>query len=168
MTAEEIRDLGYLSWRDPMAWMERMKGKRWDNMVEKEKQHYNDLLSQPNIQKEARQMEKEIKGAKQYMDYLSFKIGCGTVEIQIDPLGQYLWKWIWQKKHSIAEDIDVQGNIIWYINPRKDRPYEKTLLCEDSRGRQIWSKPGVSSQVAVVGELCYFVKVVDYFKERVD
>ena len=163
MTAEEIRDLGYLSWRDPMAWMERMKGKRWDNMVEKEKQHYNDLLSQPNIQKEARQMEKEIKGAKQYMDYLSFKIGCGTVEIQIDPLGQYLWKWIWQKKHSIAEDIDVQGNIIWYINPRKDRPYEKTLLCEDSRGRQIWSKPGVSSQVAVVGELCYFVKVVDYF-----
>ena len=54
MTAEEIRDLGYLSWRDPMAWMERMKGKRWDNMVEKEKQHYNDLLSQPNIQKEAK------------------------------------------------------------------------------------------------------------------
>ena len=73
MTAEEIRDLGYLQWRDPMAWMERMKGKRWETMIQKEKQHYQDLLDQPTVQREARQMEKEIKGAKLHMDFLQFK-----------------------------------------------------------------------------------------------
>jgi hypothetical protein len=163
MTAEEVRDLGYLQWKDPMAWMERMKGKRWDNMIEKEKEHYNSLLNQSTVQREARQMEKEIKGAKQYMDHLSFKIGCGTVDVMLDPQSQFLWKWIWEKKYKIADDIDVQGNIIWYISPRKDRSYEKTLICEDSRGKEIWSKSGVSSQVAVVGDFCYFVKVIDYF-----
>jgi prolyl oligopeptidase PreP (S9A serine peptidase family) len=163
MTAEEVRDLGYLQWKDPMAWMERMKGKRWENMIEKEKQHYQDLLNQSTVQKEARQMEKEIAMAKRYMDFLQFKIGCGTIDILIDPNSNYLWKWIWEKKYKMADDIDVQGNIVWYIESRKDRQYEKTLVCEDSRGKQIWSKSGVSSQVAVVGEFCYFVKVVDYF-----
>jgi hypothetical protein len=57
MTAEEVRDLGYLQWKDPWAWMENMKGKRWETLVKKEKQHYRELASQPIVENQARQME---------------------------------------------------------------------------------------------------------------
>ena len=37
MSTEEVRDLGYLKWKDPWAWMETMKGKRWENLIKREK-----------------------------------------------------------------------------------------------------------------------------------
>jgi hypothetical protein len=45
MTTEEVRNLGYLKWKDPLAWMESMKGKRWENHIKKEKQHFNELAT---------------------------------------------------------------------------------------------------------------------------
>ena len=54
MTGQEIRDLGYLKWRDPLAWMETMKGKKWENLIKKEKDNFNELATQPAVQREAR------------------------------------------------------------------------------------------------------------------
>lgn len=163
MTGEEVRDLGYLKWKDPWAWMEKMKGKRWENHIQKEKQHYNELANQPYVQREARQMEKEIIAAQQYANLPGFKIGCGTVDIILVPNSRFLWKWTWAKKAKPAYDIDVQGNIVWYITSDEDEHYQNLLICEDSTGRIIWSKPAVSSQIAIVHDLCYYVKVIDYF-----
>ena len=49
MTGKEIRDLGYLKWKDPFAWMETMKGTRWNSLIVREKQHYNQLISKPFV-----------------------------------------------------------------------------------------------------------------------
>jgi len=167
MTTEEVRNLGYLKWKDPLAWMESMKGKRWENHIKKEKQHFNELATQPSVEKEARQMEKEIIQAQQYSDIAGFKIGCGTIDISLPVSYKFNWKWAWDKKgkEKAASDIDVQGNIVWYITPDdEDTHYKNKLICESSDGKVIWSKKAVSSQIAIVGELCYFVKVVDYFR----
>ena len=85
MTGEEVRDLGYLKWRDPWAWMEKMKGKRWENLIQREKEYYNELVNQPHVKREARQMEKEIMDAQQYSNLPGFKIGCGTIDIILVP-----------------------------------------------------------------------------------
>lgn len=163
MTANEIRDLGYLKWKDPWAWMESMKGKQWENLIKKEKEHYNDLLSQPNVKKEARQMEKELLLVQQYTKLPSFKIGCGTIDIYFIPNYKFVWKWSWNKSTKPAVDIDVQGNIVWYITG--DDEYNKNILiCESSDGKVIWKKKNVSSQVAIIGELCYYIKVINYFR----
>jgi prolyl oligopeptidase PreP (S9A serine peptidase family) len=163
MTGEEVRDLGYLKWKDPWAWMEKMSGKRWESLIQREKRHFNELANQPLVEREARQMQKEIKEAEQYTDLPGFKIGCGTIDIKIVPNSRFLWKWTWSKKEKPAYDIDVQGNIVWYITSDEDEHYDNLLICEDSTGKRIWSKPAVSSQIAVVGELCYYVKVTNYF-----
>jgi len=166
MTTEEVRDLGYLKWKDPLAWMESMKGKRWENHIKKEKQHFNELATQPSVEREARQMEKEIIQAQQYLNLPGFKIGCGTVDIILASGYKFVWKWIWDRKgkEKAASDIDVQGNIVWYVTP-DDVEYNKNkLICESSDGKVIWSRKAISSQIAIVGELCYYVKVVDYFR----
>jgi hypothetical protein len=67
MTTEEVRDLVYLKWKDPLAWMESMKGKRWENHIKREKQHFNELATQPIVEREARQMEKELIQSQQYL-----------------------------------------------------------------------------------------------------
>jgi hypothetical protein len=164
MTGEEVRDLGYLQWKDPWAWMETMKGKRWENHIQRERRHFNQLANQPHVEKVARQMEKELTAAQQYANLPGFKIGCGTIDIILVPNARFLWKWSWAKKGKPAYDIDVQGNVVWYVTSDEDKHYQNRLICEDSTGKRIWSKPAVSSQLAIVGELCYYVKVVDYFK----
>jgi hypothetical protein len=167
MTTEEVRDLGYLKWKDPLAWMESMKGKRWENHIKREKQYFNELATQPTVEREARQMEKEIIQAQQYSNVQGFKIGCGTVDITIVTTYKFIWKWAWNKKgkENPASDIDVQGNIVWYITPDDENTYYKNkLICESSDGKVIWSRKAVSSQIAIIGELCYYVKVVEYFK----
>ena len=60
MTGQEIRDLGYLSWKDPWAWMETMKGKRWNTLIQQEKAHYHELSSQPHVARTAKQMKEEL------------------------------------------------------------------------------------------------------------
>lgn len=164
MTSNEIRDLGYLKWKDPWAWMETMKGKRWENHIQREKNHFNELVSQAGIEKEARQMEKEIIEAQQYNNLPSFKIGCGTIDIFSAANSRFTWKWSWNKKGKPAYDIDVQGNVVWYVTSDEDINNKNKLICEMSNGKKIWSKSTVSSQIAVIGELCYFIKIVDYFR----
>jgi len=164
MTANEIRDLGYLKWKDPWAWMETMKGKRWENHIQQEKNHFNELAKSPGVEREARQMEKEIKDAQQYNTMPSFRIGCGTIDIFSVPSSRFIWKWSWNKKGKPAYDIDVQGNVVWYVTSDEDAHNKNKLICETSTGKILWTKPAVSSQIAVIGELCYFVKVEDYFR----
>jgi protease II len=164
MTAEEIRDLGYLKWKDPWAWMEPMKGKRWENLIKKEKQHFNELSTQPNVEKETRQMEKELLLADQYTKLPSFKIGCGTIDIFVVPQYRFVWKWSWDKTVKSALDLDIQGNIVWYVTSDEDEHNKNLLICESSDGKRIWTKKAVSSQIAVIGELCYYIRVVDYFR----
>jgi protease II len=164
MTGEEIRDLGYLRWKDPFAWIEPMRGKQWDNLLRRERQYFNELVSQPGVEREARQMEKEIIDAQEYCKLPGFKIGCGTIDIILVPNYRFVWKWVWKKTVKPAVDIDVQGNIVWYITSDEDVYNKNKLICESSDGKVIWTKKAVSSDIAVVNELCYYIKVIDLFR----
>lgn len=164
MTAEEVRDLGYLKWKDPWAWMETMRGKRWENLIKRERSHFNDLAKQTNVEKEARQIEKEIEDVQEYSKLPGFKIGCGTIDIILMPNYRFVWKWVWNKSARPAADLDVLGNAVWFITADGTVPNKNKLVCESSDGKVIWSKSNVSSDVAVIGDLCYYVKVEDYFR----
>jgi len=163
MTGKELRDLGYLKWRDPWAWMETMKGKRWEMLITREKQYYNELISQPYVQHEVRQMQQEIEDARQYLELHPFKVGCGTIDVLLTASSKFYWKWTWLKKKTPAYALDVQGNIVWYVTSDEDKNYKNLLICEDTAGNKIWTKSAVSTQIAIINNLCYFVKVEDYF-----
>ena len=156
----EIRDLGYIRWRDPLAWMEKMKGSKWNAMLQTEKEHYHDLEKQ--VKKESHQMEKEIQHVQQY-SRLSFTIGEGSINIEFVSELRFNWRWAWEKKEKPAYDIDVQGNIVWYVTSTEN-DNTNTLMCEDSTGNVIWSKKDVSDEIAIIDEFCYYIKVVEYFK----
>jgi len=120
MTAQEVRDLGYLAWRDPWAWMETMKGKRWENLIESEKRHFHELSSQPRVEREARQMQQEIENAVQYVSMEGPTIGNGGITISILKGRDMYWNWTGSKEKKRFADIDTQGNMVWYITDDDD------------------------------------------------
>lgn len=163
MTAEEIRDLGYITWRDPHAWMERMKGKRWEALIQKEKHHFHKLSSQQHVSRLANEMEDEITNVRQYMNLSGFRLGNGAIELSITPKSRMEWRWAWDKKSIPAEDIVVEGNIVWYIDTDTTH-YTNQLYCQTADGKTLWKKKSVSTEVAVIGSKCYYIKITGYYE----
>lgn len=163
MTGQEVRDLGYIAWKDPLAWMETMKGKRWENMLQREKQHFHELSTQKSVERETKKMEQEIKDTQQYLTLDGYTIGGGAVDIIMKGNSDLFWKWSWNQKQTEMEDIDVVGTTVWYSTKGNNSSYDNEIICEDSTGKQLWKKSGVSSQVAVIHPYCYYVKVLNYF-----
>jgi len=163
MTGQEVRDLGYIAWKDPLAWMETMKGKRWENMIQHEKHHFHQLSTQRCVERNTRHMEQEITDAQQYLTLDGYTIGGGAIDITIKGNSDVFWKWSWGKKQTPMEDIDILGTTVWYITKGDNTSYDNTIICEDSAGKQLWRKSGVSTQVAVIHPYCYYIKVLDYF-----
>lgn len=163
MTAKEVRDLGYLAWKNSMAWMEKMKGKRWEKLLEQEKRHFHELSTQPHIEATAQHMQREIDQAQQYVHCKGATIGNGSIMISIMYGRKTYWNWVWSTRKTQFVDIDTEGNMVWYIIEDEHDPYQNVLICEDSSGKIIWKKKSVSNQLAVVGHLCYYIKVLNYF-----
>jgi protease II len=161
MSSDEIRELKYISWKDPQAWMETMKGKRWHQLLKNERQHFHKLTNQAYVQRLSKKFKNELAFAKNFERQEIFKIGNETVFIAL--YGKFIiWRWKWSRHKFIAFDIDVTGDAIWYTTPFTQNQVK--LVCQHSDGRIIWEKKYVSEEVAIIGDLCYYISTVDYFK----
>ena len=49
--ATEIRNLGYIAWKNNLSWIEKQKGPKWDLLVEKENKNFTDSLKGLSIPK---------------------------------------------------------------------------------------------------------------------
>lgn len=162
MTGQEVRDLGYLAWKDPWAWMEPMKGKRWETLLQHEKAHYHHLASQPSVKHKIKTIHQEMVLTQQYLLWDGLSAAGGAVEIKFDPYDGMCWKWAWKKKWTAIEDFDIQGHLICYVV--SDRvTYENELICQDMDGHIRWRKKNVSTNIAIVGSHCYYVKMESHF-----
>jgi protease II len=162
--AADIRNLGYIVWKDPWAWMESMRGKRWENLIKREKQHYHDLVSQRTVAKIKKEMETELEDVDQYMNMPSITVGCGNINIIMFSGSSCRWKWAWTDKYEYATDMDTIGQYVWYSKNIDNEIYGYEHICKDATGKEIWKKREVSPQIAVIGSYCYYIKMIDYFK----
>ena len=100
--AADIRNLGYIAWKDPWAWMETMKGKRWENVIKREKQHYHELSSQRSVTKVKKEMEQELEDIEQYTSMPPITVGYGNINIIMLSGSSCRWKWSWTNKYEYA------------------------------------------------------------------
>jgi len=162
--AEEIRNIGYLAWKDPLAWMESMRGKRWENLIKQEKHNYHTLCSQRGIISVAKEMEKELANASQYTNVPPISIGCGNVDAVVFSGSSCQWKWKWEKEYEFAFDLETVGPYVWYSTNVEDNSYQYEHICVDNTGKVCWRKQHVSPQMAVIGDLYYYIRLIDTFK----
>ena len=162
----EVRNLPYLSWYDPDAWMENMSGSRWFKMINKEQALYDSLLKKSEVAKLIPEFTEEMKQVEPMSHLPVFTIGGGVIKISLERAGKFKWSWAWEDKQHDAYDIDVKGQTVWYIITENETdPYKRNaIICETIDNKVIWKKDHVAQQVFVRDGLCYYIKVEDYFR----
>jgi len=161
MTGKEVRDIGYLAWKDPYAWMETMHGKRWATLLYHEKQNFNTLAKQ--VTKETRHIQQEIEDVYQYLDLPPFIVGNGSLKVSFTYEEKFKWSWVWLTKYTVVDDLDILGNHIWYVIEDDNKSYKNKIVCQDAKGKIVWTRNEVSSDIAVIGDFCYYIMVTNYF-----
>lgn len=159
MTAESVRDIGYLAWKDPWAWVERMSGAKWKAMLSSEKKNWNTLISQDSVKQNVTEFRKLVEKATEYIDAEVYSIGCNSIYISYSKKDSF-WRWKWSKRRERFYDIDFQGNVVWYVRPDMTESSSlNELVCKTSYDKVLWKKKFTSSDIATADNLCYYIKV---------
>ena len=144
-----IRDVGFLCWKQPSAWMERMYGTRWNSMVKRENKLFKD-----QVKKVASEDTLLIK-AHEFLEadgsmFFSHK----NIIIKVVG-GQYEWFYVNSKKTHIVSDIAVSDLI--YVTRDIGNGAQKYRVECIKDGKVLWHKDGVGSEVCIKGDKCYIL-----------
>ena len=156
----EVRDLGFLEWRDPLAWMEPMKGDRWKKTVAAEKEHFVRSAKTLINEAELNTIYKELLYSRR-ADLQQPLILYSHVAVVMD--GSYFleWKWLCTEHRISAINLtaDVDGNV-WDICESAIGDQKDTLrYWKKGATKPTWTHTGVSDDLYVMGDLCYFFEV---------
>lgn len=166
MTGEEIRDIGFLRWRDPFAWLERMKGFAWANLLQKENTTFDTavkmIASKEHVQEIKNIFQKE-KNKHQVHDI--FQSG----DVLISPLGRQDLEWHYkgEEKRSATDLISI-GDLCWCIEEDSEGREVYNVSCyKKGTNLPLWSrKTSIGPFFAVRNKLCYIVEATGELQYR--
>lgn len=158
MTAKEIRDIGFLSWKDPDAWMESMSGPRWDALVAEENASLKAEIEANVQQKQINTFKEEITKAQGHYDLESFESG----PIRITPLGTFSIKWRFatDQNYVYARDACSDGTHVVYTHDIGKGSEKYELVCLDAKTRKVcFRRSPVGPTVSLEKNRIYYLGV---------
>ena len=159
MTGESVRDIGYLAWENKLAWIENMKGPKWQQLLRREKTYWNALTHPQKVQTHAAQFEREF--TKEVVPYLtpSEVMIAGVIMITLHHGGAIEWRWRWSTHKRKAVDLDTDGTHVWHTIEDPKDSYRYIMTCETMDGTILWQKHDTSLEICVVRDDCYYIKL---------
>lgn len=145
-----IRDLGFISWKQESAWMESMKGVRWENMVERENKLF---LSKLNVSKDdLLAKSEEFRVAKKVIHFVYENIIINYIN------GENI-EWYYEddssKKYSAA-NVFKYKNYVYQIRDLGKGSKNYVLECLNKH-KVVWKKENVGSYIFVNDDICYYL-----------
>jgi hypothetical protein len=160
LTGNPVRTLPFLEWQNNSAPLETMRGKVWKQALARERTFFNALVKRAHITSLQKEMQKELTATAPISSFNYLTLGGGAVQIQVSGSSNFYWKWAWSNKSHYVSDLDLWDNKVYYITEDEKDRYISNLTCQDAAGHIVWSKHGISGQVAVKDGLCYYVSVI--------
>ena len=152
----EIRDIGFLKWSDPLAWMETMTGPRWKSVIRSEAQRFQAACKNLIDPSEKERIWKELFYASSLEKRESSRLG----KIQFTFITQMSVEW----KSDVsslrsARDIAIHNNNVWEVIDSGDgaESYEVSYW-KYGGATPVWSHKGVGPQVLILHGRCYFLE----------
>ena len=158
LTGNPIRELPFLAWRNNTANLETMRSSLWKRTLARERTFWNALVEKAHIKQLQKDFEEELYQAAKPLNF-RMRIGCGAIEIYYGNGGTFHWRWDWSKHYHYASELDFYENKAYFITDNKKDTYISNLTCQSIEGHNLWTKHGISGQVAVKDGLCYYVNV---------
>ena len=153
-----IRDIGTLQWKDPLAWMESMKGAAWLRTIKKENQYAHAAL-----EGDLKSVENQFKQAREEHTLADI---FEHDSIFITPNGTYSYTWRWKDDATLHETgaVTCVGDTVWAVEADKEGKEIYTLSCYKKTGRVWHSNTSVGPYICVAGDLCYVVEATSILR----
>jgi Prolyl oligopeptidase family len=159
-----IRDIGTLQWKDPLAWMESMKGAAWLRTIKKENQYAHAALdAHAALEGNLKSVENQFKKAREEH---TLKDVFEHDSIFITPNGTYSYTWRWKDDMHIHEAgaVTCIGDTVWAVEADKEGKEIYTLSCYKKTGRIWHSKTSVGPYICIARDLCYVVEATSILR----
>jgi hypothetical protein len=166
MTGEEIRDIGFLRWRDPFAWMERMKGGNWTSLLTKENKTFEtavSMIASKEHLSEVKQRFKESEDHHQVKD--SFQSG----DVFVTPKGYLSVDWHWKGEPIRSASVLLsQGDLCWCIEEVGEGREIYNVMCyQKGKKLPVWKRESsIGPFLAIEQNLCYLVEATGELQYR--
>jgi protease II len=161
MTSVEIRDTPFATWRDPDAWMEKMRGPQWKAVLRQEKayaQKYGDLHA---VKKRLGSFRAYYEKASDKDTHLRFTAGNGQVEIIMLNRFFLQWRFTNSRQWHMCRDLAVSpAGDVWNTHDigSGSETFQLSYFPKDST-KPLWHKSPVGPDVAMKDGLCYYLGV---------
>lgn len=164
--ASAERTVHGVTWKDDLAWMEEMKGIRWNTFIKGQQETWAKRIAplKSDIQVLALELE-----AAQYISHAPlFRAAGNTIEIAYKG-GILEWKWKNDRNIRQASGLDARrGGYVWLTEEiGNGAEVYAVKLYKNGIARPIWQHNGIAPQIAVVGGRCYALeakKTLVYFR----
>lgn len=160
MTAESVRHTPFASWKDPDAWMEAMKGAKWQALLKEEKTQTNKYLFQPNVQKRIKSFTALQKSIDEKTPHLPFD--CGPA--YINWVNSFIKEWKFKGSKTIHQmrDLVTDGEGVWVTTDISHGAEQFELQYWDSAcsTKPKWTMRGVGPDLVFSNGKLYFFKVI--------
>jgi len=147
-----IRDLGFISWKDPNAWMEKMKGERWDTMVKRENTRFVKELEKVASKEDILEKEEDFIKAKKDILFPYKQI----ILKQSNDL-----EWFYENdmnKSYIVTDVFIYKNLVYHIRDIGKGAEKNRLECLENH-KVVWYINNVGINLFVKDDICYYLSV---------
>jgi hypothetical protein len=159
MTAVPVRDTPFACWKDPDAWMERMKGPEWNATLQKEASIVHAAIQEPAVKKRLSQFTAAFAVANDTRNVVPFE--CGPAYVTWHSNFMKSWRFRGSDTEHTARDIVSNGEDVWVTVDKGDGAEAFELQCWTSActTKPAWTHFPVGPDVALVGEKLYSLGV---------
>lgn len=135
----------YADWQDDLAWMEQMKGPRWNAALRAEQHIFNSVTHIPAIKRRASQFLKTVREIEKQRE---------LIHQQMTSLPAHIPKAIRDAENDF--DIAADGTVV-YLYAKAYGSQFLTLAAVSADGRRLWTKAAyIGSTVAILNDRCYY------------
>ena len=146
-----------ITWTDDLAWMEDMKGERWNTFIKKEQERWNHVKKS-----KLPKLKSQIHKASAIANQMRFTAG----DLFIGHTGTMSYTWKWKGSSEVQEvqeaaDICVKGDCVYVSYEDSTTPgAENYVIAAYRKGsaNPLWIRKGMSPFVGVLGDRCYSIE----------
>jgi hypothetical protein len=162
MSGGDTKDIGYAAWKDPYAWMEPMKGARWNALVGKENETFERAVraaasSPEEVEAVAAAFVAAEEEAESKREWI---VERGDTKLRAVPQGggAYAWSWAGSTVTTLAGDLDI-GTKKYIVYTRLKGTSGQQFEVVAQRGeRVLWKHSRVGPPLALLHKRVYFLE----------
>jgi hypothetical protein len=145
-----IREVQGIRLKDDLAWMEEMKGPRWDKVIKEEQENWSKIAQGTSRIREQIKKAAEIGKQKRFVS--------GPIEIA--HVGTMAYEWRWKDSHTSnsAADICTSGDKVFVSYEDSDGAESYAISCFSKGRHELWKYKNMSPFVGVIGGRCYSIE----------